>query len=66
MATKKAAKRPSGPSGQNKQRSTIIREDEPGQIEEWYAAAKADGRTFASWVRFTLNNAAAKWRRSKQ
>jgi hypothetical protein len=51
-------------SSTNKQRQTIIREDRPGQIEAWQEAAHADGRTFVSWVRVTLDRAVDKWRKT--
>jgi hypothetical protein len=66
MATKKAAKRPSGPSGKNKQESLLVRAARPGQFDEWREAAVADGRTLSGWLRHTLDQAVAKWRRSKQ
>jgi hypothetical protein len=66
MAAKKTAKRPSGPSGKNQQRGTLLREGRPGQFEEWRAAAEADSRTLASWIRVTLDNAVERWRKSKK
>jgi hypothetical protein len=66
MATKKAAKRPSGPSGKNLQRGMMVREGRPGQFDEWREAAEADGRKLAGWLRHQLDQAVAKWRRSKQ
>jgi hypothetical protein len=62
-ATKR--KKPSGPSGTHRQRQTVIREGRPSQIEEWQEAAAADGRTLVGWIRFVLDNAVAKWRKSK-
>jgi hypothetical protein len=65
MATVKR-KKPSGPSGKHTQRSTLLREGRPGQFDEWREVAVADGRTLSGWLRFTLDNAVEKWRKSKK
>ena len=65
MATVKR-KKPSGPSGQAKHRGMMVRETWLGQFEEWKAAAKADGRTLSSWLRFQADNAVERWKKSKK
>lgn len=62
MAMKK--KKVSGPSGQNQQAQYPIREERPGQFEAWREAATADGRTLVGWIRWTLDNAVERWRRT--
>jgi len=59
-------KKPSGPSGENQQRSLMVRESWFGQFEEWKAAAAADGRTLSSWLRFHADNAVARWKKSQK
>ncbi len=59
-------KKPSGPSGANAQRSTLVREGRSNQFDEWREAAEADGRTLVGWIRFVLDGAVAKWRRSQK
>lgn len=66
MATAKKRKKPSGPSGQHTQRSTLVREGRPGQFDEWREAAEADGRTLSGWFRFHLDAVVEKWRKSKK
>ncbi len=66
MAIKKTAKRASGPSGKHKQESLLVRAARPGQFDEWREVAEADGRTLSGWLRHTLDQAVAKWRRTKQ
>jgi hypothetical protein len=65
-ATKKKRVKPSGPSGANRQAQFPIREARPGQIEAWREAATADGRTLVGWIRWTLDNAVERWRKSKK
>jgi hypothetical protein len=59
-------KKPSGPSGDHQQRSLMVRESVFGQFEEWKAAAKADGRTLSSWLRFHADNAVVRWKKKAE
>ena len=59
-------KKPSGPSGKSVQRQAIVRETWLGQFDEWKAAAKADGRTLSSWLRFQADNAVERWKSKKK
>jgi len=56
------SKKQSGPSGEHRQKQCPIREERPGQIDTWRAAARSDGRTLVSWIRWTLDGAAERAR----
>jgi hypothetical protein len=67
MEPKPKKKRVSGVGGKNKQPGFILREDTPGQIDRWRAAAERAGATsFSEWVRRTLDAAAERTENSQR
>lgn len=59
MATKKATKRVSGPSGAHKQPRKILSASEE-QWGKWQQAADRARRNLSDWMRISLDDAAAR------